>query len=506
MKNIPFIKYFIIVVLFFAPLISKAIYVENFIYLATGNQYIGAFQVIINDLSIYLVLFLSIYISFIKLLPLTISIFIRIIAILLFFTYISDHLIILNFNTRLTIPYVFKYISYAPKYILQTFISFDLRTIVLFISCSYLTISFIIYKWKLKYKLINHVIIISVIIICINLLSYIPKDKYVYSYLYKNFIEYNRTILSEKKLDLDDIIDNIPNNAILSINTYDGSNQVVHPDIIFSEENIYLAITPYPNYNDKFENPCLYTSKDGLTFYEYGINPLIPAPPYDHNCDPDIFFDEHNKICIYYVETMRPDSNNVILLEQDGTLSFSKKTILNYKSATRVPFIVSPSIIKSRTSYFMFFVSSVRNSKFILLNDGKDDDYYRIEYIVTDTLHSWNKNDAKRIDINLPNNYTPWHLDILKNNSSYYLLINGFYGVFKDSDFSVLLARSDDLIHWSVCEEVLNNNNILDKKIKHVYRSTGLINGDKMVIWYSYVTVDRIWKLGVKKITLGPCS
>lgn len=328
--------------------------------------------------------------------------------------------------------------------------------------------------------------------------------------MYKKYISLLFLIIlpscSEKKLDLDHIIDNIPNNAILSINTYDGSNQVVHPDITFSDENIYLAITPYPNYNDKLENPCLYTSKDGLTFYEYGTNPLVPAPPYDHNCDPDIFFDENNKICIYYVETMRPDSNNVILLEQDGTSSFRKKTILSYKSAARVPLIVSPSVIKSRTSYFMFFVSSVRNSKFALLNDGKDDDYYRIEYIVTDTLHSWNKNNAKRIDINFPNNYTPWHLDVLKNNNSYYLLINGFYGVFKDGNFSVLLAKSDGLINWSVCEEVLNNNNIPDKKIKHVYRSTGLINGDKMVIWYSYVTVDRIWKLGVKKITLDPCS
>ena len=199
MKNTLFIKYLIIVVLFFAPLISKAIHVEDFIYYATGNQYIGALQVIINDLSIYLVLFLSIYISFIKLVPPTISIFIRIITILLFFTYIADYLIIINFNTHLTIQDAFNYISYTPQYILQAFINFNLRTIVLLISCSYLTISFIINKWKLKYKLINHVIIISVIIICINLLSYIPKDKYVHSWLYKNFIDYNRTILSESR-------------------------------------------------------------------------------------------------------------------------------------------------------------------------------------------------------------------------------------------------------------------------------------------------------------------
>ena len=128
MKNISFIKYLIIVVLFFAPLISKAIHVEDFIYYATGNQYIGAFQVIINDLSIYLVIFLSIYISFIKPVPPTISIFIRILTMLLFLTYIADYIIILNFNTHLTIPDVYNYISVAPRYILQAFINFNLRS------------------------------------------------------------------------------------------------------------------------------------------------------------------------------------------------------------------------------------------------------------------------------------------------------------------------------------------------------------------------------------------
>ena len=108
-------------------------------------------------------------------------------------------IIILNFNTHLTIQDVFNYISYTPQYIIQSFIDFNLGTIVLFISCSYLTISFIIYKWKLKYKLNRHIIIILIAILGIYLLSYIPKDKYVHSWLYKNFIDYNRTILSESR-------------------------------------------------------------------------------------------------------------------------------------------------------------------------------------------------------------------------------------------------------------------------------------------------------------------
>ena len=187
------------IILFFYPLINKAIYVDNFINYATNNQYFGAYQVIINDLIIYLILILLVYISFLKIVSTYFSIFIRIIFLILFSLYITDYLILVNFNTHLTLSDIFKYITFAPKYILQAFINFNLRTIILFISCTFLTISFIIYKWRLQYKLINHFITVFIIVVLICLVSYIPKDNYVHSWLYKNFLEYNLTISSEAK-------------------------------------------------------------------------------------------------------------------------------------------------------------------------------------------------------------------------------------------------------------------------------------------------------------------
>ena len=195
-------------ILFFYPMIDKAIYVDNFIHYATNNKYFGAYQVIINDLIIYLVIILFVYISFLKYIPNYFSILIRITSLILYSLYITDYLILLNFNTHLTLSDIFKYIAIAPRYFLQAFIDFNLRTIILFACCTFLIISFIIHKWRLQYKLFNHLVTLFMTLGFICLVSYLPKDNYVHSWLYKNFIEYNLTISSEAKEYSSEFINN----------------------------------------------------------------------------------------------------------------------------------------------------------------------------------------------------------------------------------------------------------------------------------------------------------
>ena len=294
---------------------------------------------------------------------------------------------------------------------------------------------------------------------------------------------------------LSQLIDEMPTNTIIEIDTYDSSDQVVHPDILFSNDTFYLAITPYPYYKDKLENPSIYFSKDGISFTDYTSNPLTEAPPYDHNCDPDLFYDDDNKKCIYYLETMRPDSNNIILLREDENLKFTKSRILSYKldSLQKKPLLLSPSVIKKDNSYFMYYVNYYRA-----------DNKYSIEYLSTNKIHKWKKEDSKKININLPSNYSPWHLDVItdKERKNYYMLVCGFYGEEHENNYSIILAKSKNMKEWFVQDEVLNKDNIPDEDLKYVYRSTGIIEGNKFVIWYSYVTKDNEWKLALKKTTL----
>ena len=42
------------------------------------------------------------------------------------------------------------------------------------------------------------------------------------------------------------------------LETYDGSNQAVHPDVTYFNGEYWLAATPYPYGMEEYENPCLY--------------------------------------------------------------------------------------------------------------------------------------------------------------------------------------------------------------------------------------------------------
>jgi hypothetical protein len=246
------------------------------------------------------------------------------------------------------------------------------------------------------------------------------------------------TCENAEELNLKRVIKNIPDDTLLSIQTYENSNQPTHPDILTGENCIYMVLTPYPYYDDKVENPCLYASRDGLAFHSYRKNPLVKKPEYGYNCDPDMFYDSNHNICIYYLQTMRPDSNNLILLKRNKTKGeFLKKEILNYQLDKGDAFIVSPSLIKKTETdrYHLFYVN-------------KSEKPNTIEYLKTDSLHQWSKTDNKKISIEHPDDYNPWHIDVIKGRSKYYMLINGYYGGFHENDFSLILTESTNLTDW----------------------------------------------------------
>ena len=298
---------------------------------------------------------------------------------------------------------------------------------------------------------------------------------------------------NKRKNAVQDFIANLPSDTLLTIKTYDGWNQVVHPDVLWDGKKLIMGITPYPFYWDSLENPCLYTSNDGLQFNDFlpTKNPLVPAPKIDHNCDPDILFDKDSNLLLYYLETLRPFGNNVVLLKQDkSTRKFSRKVVLSYNLKKKEHLILSPAIIQNVTSkkYFIFFVD----------NDEKTN---RIKQITSSTTNYFKKKKTVSAKIQFPKNYSPWHLDAIKGeNGKYYLLTNGFYGKQEQDNYSLFLAESDDLIHWKNNREIFTKKDIPDTTAAYVYRSSAIITNETIGLWYSYTTNERKWKLGFKKL------
>jgi len=94
----------------------------------------------------------------------------------------------------------------------------------------------------------------------------------------------------------------------LSIVTYEGSGQAVHPDFVrlpasWSGDPFRLVATPYPGGNATYENPSLYTGSTGIDWAvpEGVTNPLEQPEIGGYLSDPDMLYDPGaNELRIYY--------------------------------------------------------------------------------------------------------------------------------------------------------------------------------------------------------------
>jgi len=288
-------------------------------------------------------------------------------------------------------------------------------------------------------------------------------------------------------------LNSLPDEEILNIPTYDGLNQATHPDVLFFEEkhlsfHFFMTMTPYPFSNNKYENPSILVSYNGLKFYEQrkGLNPLVPEPLYDHNDDPDIIFINSNKsFHIYYLETMRPDSQNVCLLSSFNGLDWKKTTVINYDFKKHEIFILSPAMICVDGKYHMFYVREEKPAP------------YSIQFITSSDAIRWSKESPTKTTTNLPNNISPWHIDVFKGDDCYYLLCCAPYG-----DLNLYIGRSTDLIDWDFIQTPILKYGKDFHNSERIYRSTGVVQDDVLIVWFSFRTYVNEWKIGLKKYSL----
>jgi hypothetical protein len=215
----------------------------------------------------------------------------------------------------------------------------------------------------------------------------------------------NKCLMMIKSASLPQCLKELPYDRLftLSIPTYDKSGQAVHPDIIYHPGNSHpfmLAFTPYPFSIDRFENPSIVISDNGLCFFEEypGLNPLAAAPPWDHNNDPDIFYYK-NKLCMIYLETLRPEKQNLVLLTHSGDGIWSSRIVHTDYFDAGDPMILSPAYAKINQQDYLFYVNtdfSRNRIQFVTINENFTPDYSSRQDIV----------------INMQG-LMPWHIDII---------------------------------------------------------------------------------------------
>ena len=293
----------------------------------------------------------------------------------------------------------------------------------------------------------------------------------------------------------------IPNEMLLNIPTYDGSGQGVHPDVLLLDPPIngnhfMMAFTPYPYYNARIENPSILLSQNGVDFVEpvAGINPLVPAPAYDHNDDPDLLFDQqHQKYYLHYLKTMRPDSQNIQLLQSSDGLHWSETTAIHFDLKAGDPLIVSPAFVQQfdGLSYRTWYVS---------LTDASG--IYNVKSIYSADGITWDKTRIEQVNLNLPAPLVPWHLDVIKNGLQYIMLACCRTPQTNSQNEKLMIGVSTDGLNWHFRTTPLIDSDPNFHNCESIYRSCGIISNNTLVVYYSLDDFNNEWKIGVKKFAM----
>lgn len=278
----------------------------------------------------------------------------------------------------------------------------------------------------------------------------------------------------------------------LNINTYDGSNQAVHPDIVYNPGGIFnhkywLAFTPYPYENDKFENPCILVSEDGINFVKPkgAKNPLDNVNrknnPGGHLSDTDLIY-TNNELLLHYVyntESVEVPSK-FYEIKSDNGITWSKPNMV-YKTRKNTRGF-SPTFVSEKDNTIkLWYYQSEDNLMFTESNDGEK---------------TWKPLIKCKINMG---EWKGWYVDIIKTDIGYEGLICARQPQL--NQYALFYARSKDGLKWSVPKYPLIFPNEHSWDSRFIYRSTFLKENGIYRVWYSACNQKDQWHIAYTQFT-----
>lgn len=297
----------------------------------------------------------------------------------------------------------------------------------------------------------------------------------------------------------------------LEIPTYEGSGQVVHPDILFFNDGwkgwgYWMAFTPYPFEKGKYENPSVAVSQDGLSWrVPDGLeNPLDSASHYV-NCDPDLRNNPSTKeLFLYYIDRGPRESYLKLTASKEGIV-WSKPMVV-FETPN---FFVSPAIVikKDKDGKDFFYMWAVRTSGWASSNSA-------LEFMESADGYVWS--EPETLSVNLPQKVI-WHLDVayIEYYQEFWALLC-CYDSLSVYDFpkkvwvetnsapdkivptGLYLARSKNGRSWQACSKPILMPTRDGWDSERIYRSTFLYDSldNRIRIWYSAANRNKEWHVG----------
>ena len=286
----------------------------------------------------------------------------------------------------------------------------------------------------------------------------------------------------------------------LSLTTFEGSGQVVHPDVVFlprswdgGNARLAMAITPYPNGDARQENPSLYVSDGGpaWTALAAGKNPVV-SPSAGYLSDPSIVFDDaSHELWMYYRQVVNGQNVIWLVTSPDG-IHWSEQ-----REMARVPsdLLVSPSVVRrSATEWLMWSVNGGTG--------GCAGPSTRVDLRRSTDGINWDEPTPVALD--QPGGY-PWHIDV-----KWIAPLHAYWALYNlkipgnCTTPAVYLATSPDGVRWTTYSRPVLQRGASAPFADVVYRSSFVYTkmDDMITFYYSgarWDGVHYIWSGAIQR-------
>ena len=197
-RRYPQVFFGLLLLMLAAPLLVRAGHVDLYIQKFTGTRLLGAAQVLANDAVIYAVILGLFYLSFLMKMPRAGAIMLRVLGFAVFGIYAMDVIVLISFNTHITLDDVFDYASYAPNYIMQISRMRDVL-IMAFVVPAVVFALWVVLSRHAVIRRVNHRAAILVIAGLLVATMFTNNERYIGAFMYRNFIAYNLEVRSESR-------------------------------------------------------------------------------------------------------------------------------------------------------------------------------------------------------------------------------------------------------------------------------------------------------------------
>lgn len=271
----------------------------------------------------------------------------------------------------------------------------------------------------------------------------------------------------------------------IPVTTYEGSGQLVHPDVAFFPRGFWgvrywYAATPYPGGDAGFENPSIFngTSSAEMQVPSGITNPLVRPEASSYLSDPDIAYDpDRRELRMYYRQTL-PSGDQIHLVRSVNGVTWSKSQLVI--DAPRYS-LISPAIVREGSGRWRMWTvdaaaGGCRSSAYMIsLGQRRSSDGVE-----------WSA--AEPVNLRIPGR-VPWHWDVqyVRAKAEYWAMIAAYPDGTNCAQTSLYFARSADGTTWDVAPSPLLRAGDFYPIGDLVYRSTFRYHegSDAVSVWFS---------------------